>query len=71
MRISNLTHEKKPKHIEVRNYDNKAIVNFPTVELSINRDNLVGKWDVKYIELIPKEYNYFNENITFINIERP
>lgn len=66
MRISNLTNEKKPRHIEVRNYDNKAIVNFPTLEPSINRDNVVGKWCVKYIELIPKEYNYLNENLTFL-----
>lgn len=65
MRISNLTHEKKPKHIEVRNYDNKAIVNFPTLELSINRDNIIGKWSVKYKDIIPKEYNYLNENLTF------
>lgn len=57
MRISNLTHEKKPKHIEVRNYDNKAIVNFPTNEISENRDNIIGKWNVKYAELIPKEYS--------------
>ena len=66
MRISNLTHEKKPKHIEVRNYDNKAIVNFPTKELSKNRTNIVGVWNVTDIYLlIPKEYNYLNENLTF------
>jgi len=57
MRISNLMHEKKPKHIEVRNYDNNAIVHFPTNELSENKDNVVGVWNVTEIYLkIPKEY---------------
>ena len=68
MRISNLTNEKKPKHIEVRNYDNNAIVNFNTSVPTKDNANEVGKWNVKYIDLIPKEYNYLNENITFLPI---
>jgi hypothetical protein len=67
MRISHLSNEKKPKYIEVRNYDNNAIVNFRTKELSENRDNVIGVWNVTEIYLlIPKEYNYLNENITFL-----
>lgn len=66
MRISHLTHEKKPKHIEVRNYDNNSIVHFPTTEPIKKTTDEVGKWNVKYIEYIPKEYNYLNENITFL-----
>ena len=67
MKISHLTNEKKRNHIEVRNYDNKSIVHFPTKELSSNRDNIVGVWNVSDIYLlIPKEYNYLNENITFL-----
>lgn len=65
MRISHLTNEKKPKHIEVRNYDNKSIVHVATTEKTKNRENVSGVWSVTEIYLlIPKEYNY--ENITFL-----
>lgn len=67
MRISHLKKEKTPNHIEVRNYDNNSIVHFPTIELSKNRENLIGVWNTKEIYFfIPKEYNYLNENITFL-----
>jgi hypothetical protein len=67
MRISHLTSEKKPNHIEVRNYDNNSIVHYPTIELSKSQENLVGVWNPKKIYLlIPKEYNYLNENLTFL-----
>lgn len=67
MRISHLNNEKKPKYIKVRNYDNRSIVNFNTSVLTKDNTNEVGKWNVKYIELIPKEYNYLNENLTFLS----
>lgn len=66
MRISHLNNENKHRYIEVRNYDNNAIVHFPTSELIKNNTDEVGKWNVKYIDLIPKEYNYLNENISFL-----
>ena len=66
MKISHLSNEKKPKHIEVRNYDNNSIVHFNTMVPTKDNTNEVGKWNVKYIDLVPKEYNYLNENITFL-----
>ena len=66
MRISHLSNEKKPNSIEVRNYDNNAIVHFPTSEKSKDNANIVGSWNIKRIEYVPKEYNYLNENITFL-----
>ncbi len=66
MRISHLNNEKKPKHIEVRNYDNRSIVHFNISVPTKDNSNEVGKWNIKYINLIPKEYNYLNENITFL-----
>ena len=66
MRISHLSKEKNPNSIEVRNYDNNSIVHFPTSEKSKDNTNVVGSWNVKRIEYIPKEYNYLNENITFL-----
>ncbi len=67
MKISHLSKEKNPNSIEVRNYnDNSTIVHFPTSEKSKDNTNIVGSWNVKYIEYIPKEYNYLNENITFL-----
>lgn len=67
MRISHLNNEKKSKHIEVRNYDNCSIVHVATTEKTKNKENVSGVWSVTQIYLlIPKEYNYLNENITFL-----
>jgi hypothetical protein len=68
MRISHLKNKDDLfNNIEVRNYDNKSIVHYPTNEPSKDKDNLVGVWNPKKIFFfIPKEYNYLNENITFL-----
>lgn len=68
MKITHLSTIKIPNSIMVRNYDNKTTVTIACSSNTHQSNNLffeVGYWKIKYKDVIPKEYNYLNENLTF------
>lgn len=55
MRISNVKGAIQPNFIEVRQYPN-SLINIQKDIKPIKSDFVIGCWNVKAIEFIPKEY---------------